>query len=50
MSWFSVEVDGIFPHMNAVITGMRDYLYVIAGISIGFTVVRRIIAAMRRGP
>jgi len=44
---FTLVIDEIFVHAGRIITAMLPVIYVVAGISLGFVVVSKIIRAFR---
>lgn len=46
MDW-NLNADGFFTYANTVIENMMVVVYIVAGISLGFIVVAKIISAFR---
>lgn len=46
---FTVETSQLFAHANGVIQSMQPVMYLVAGISLGFMIVGRIMRVMRSG-
>jgi hypothetical protein len=44
---FSIDVNQIFGYADDIVTAMMPVVYVVAGLSLGFVVVSKIISAFR---
>jgi len=44
----TIETGDIMSYANTVVTNILPYLYILAGISVGFAIVSRITSAFKR--
>ena len=44
---FSIDTNAIFNYANSIVSAMMPVVYIVAGLSLGFVVVGKIIAAFR---